>query len=61
MNQELNKLIAKFGTQRALADAYGVTEMAVSKWVKAGALPLDRARYAAEHWGFDAAKLVGLA
>lgn len=61
MNQELNKLIAKFGSQRALADAYGVSETAVSKWIKAKALPLDRAKYAAENWGFDAAKLVGLA
>ena len=34
---------AVIGSQRALAQELGITEMAVSHWVKAGFVPPDRA------------------
>jgi len=39
----IHKLIKQYGSQQALAQAFGVTKGAVSQWVKAGAIPAARA------------------
>ena len=39
---EIQKLLNKYGSQQALAQAFGVTKGAVSQWVKAGAVPAAR-------------------
>lgn len=38
----IQKLIKQYGSQQAMAKAFGVTEGAVSHWVKAGKLPQQR-------------------
>ena len=38
----LLKAIEIMGNQRKLADACGISEMAVSKWVKRGQVPIER-------------------
>lgn len=35
-------VIKKIGTQKALAEALGVSTMSVSKWVSTGRIPVDR-------------------
>jgi DNA-binding transcriptional regulator YdaS (Cro superfamily) len=40
---DIHKLIKRYGSQQALAAAFGVTKGAVSHWVKAGAIPAARA------------------
>ena len=37
-----NQLLKKYGTQTAVAKAFGVSRIAVHKWVKAGAIPRQR-------------------
>jgi hypothetical protein len=39
---DVKKLIKKYGSQQALAKAFGVTKGAVSQWAKAGAIPAAR-------------------
>lgn len=39
---DIQKLIKRYGSQRAVALAFGVTKGAVSQWVKAGAIPPAR-------------------
>ncbi len=39
---DIHKLIKRYGSQQAVADAFGVTKGAVSQWVKAGAIPAAR-------------------
>jgi DNA-binding transcriptional regulator YdaS (Cro superfamily) len=39
---DIHKLIKRYGSQQALARAFGVTDGAVSQWVKAGAIPAAR-------------------
>lgn len=39
----LQSIVEHFGSQKNMADALGVTEGAVSQWVKDGALPSLRA------------------
>jgi predicted transcriptional regulator len=47
---DIQKLIKRYGSQQAVADAFGVTKGAVSQWVKAGAIPAARAwQYKAGH------------
>jgi DNA invertase Pin-like site-specific DNA recombinase len=36
------QLLKKYGTQTAVAKAFGVSRIAVHKWVKAGAIPRQR-------------------
>jgi transcriptional regulator with XRE-family HTH domain len=36
---DIQKLISKYGSQQALAQAFGVSKGAVSQWVKAGKVP----------------------
>lgn len=42
-NVYMEKLLALFGSQKAVADALGVSKAAVSQWFKDGALPPARA------------------
>ena len=37
-----NQLVKKYGSQTAVAKAFGVSRIAVHKWVKAGAIPQQR-------------------
>ena len=37
-----NQLVKRYGSQTAVAKAFGVSRIAVHKWVKAGAIPLQR-------------------
>ena len=37
-----NQLVKKYGSQTAVARAFGVSRIAVHKWVKAGAIPQQR-------------------
>ena len=39
---DIQKLIKRYGSQQAVAQAFGVTKGAVSQWVKAGAIPAAR-------------------
>ena len=39
---DIQKLIKRYGSQQAVAQAFGVTKGAVSHWVKAGAIPAAR-------------------
>jgi predicted transcriptional regulator len=39
---DIHKLIKRYGSQQAVALAFGVTKGAVSQWVKAGAIPAAR-------------------
>ena len=39
---DIQKLIRRYGSQKAVAAAFGVTKGAVSQWVKAGAIPPAR-------------------
>ena len=39
---DISKLIQRYGSQQAVADAFGVTKGAVSQWAKAGAIPAAR-------------------
>ena len=39
---DIQKLIKRYGSQQAVAEAFGVTKGAVSQWVKAGAIPAAR-------------------
>lgn len=39
---DIHKLIKRYGSQQAVAQAFGVTKGAVSQWVKAGAIPAAR-------------------
>jgi predicted transcriptional regulator len=36
---DIHKLIKRYGSQTAVAQAFGVTKGAVSHWVKAGKVP----------------------
>jgi predicted transcriptional regulator len=38
----IKSLVKQYGSQQAVARAFGVTEAAVSQWVKAGAMPKSR-------------------
>lgn len=40
---DIQNLIKRYGSQTAVAKAFGVTKGAVSQWVKAGAIPAARA------------------
>ena len=48
---DIQKLIKKYGSQQAVAAAFGVTKGAVSQWVKAGTIP------AARQWQLKAGKV----
>ena len=48
---DIHRLIKRYGSQQALAEAFGVTKGAVSQWVKAGAIPAARA------WQFKAGQV----
>lgn len=37
-----NQLVKKYGSQTAVAKAFGVSRIAVHKWVKRGAIPVAR-------------------
>ena len=39
---DIDKLVKRYGSQQAVAEAFGVTKGAVSQWVKAGAIPAAR-------------------
>jgi len=39
---DIHKLIKRYGSQQAVAQAFGVTKGAVSQWLKAGAIPAAR-------------------
>lgn len=39
----MEALLKAFGSQKAIADALGITESAVSQWFKAGKVPVARA------------------
>ena len=39
---DIQKLIKRYGSQQAVAVAFGVTKGAVSQWVKAGSIPAAR-------------------
>jgi len=39
---DIQKLIKRYGSQQAVAAAFGVTKGAVSQWVKAGSIPAAR-------------------
>lgn len=39
----MDALLKAFGSQKAIADALGITESAVSQWFKAGKVPPVRA------------------
>lgn len=39
----MEALLMAFGSQKAIADALGITESAVSQWFKAGKVPASRA------------------
>jgi predicted transcriptional regulator len=39
---DIQKLINRYGSQQAVAKAFGVTKGAVSQWVKAGTIPAAR-------------------
>lgn len=39
----MGTLLKAFGSQKAIADALGITESAVSQWFKAGKVPPARA------------------
>lgn len=39
---DIQKLIRRYGSQQAVAQAFGVSKGAVSHWVKAGAIPPAR-------------------
>jgi predicted transcriptional regulator len=39
---DIQKLIKRYGSQQAVAQAFGVTKGAISQWVKAGAIPAAR-------------------
>jgi len=39
----VKEVIAKFGGQVALADKLGISQSAISAWVKSGEIPLKRA------------------
>jgi len=39
---EIQKLIERYGSQKAVAKAFGVTKGAVSQWAAAGAIPAAR-------------------
>jgi DNA-binding transcriptional regulator YdaS (Cro superfamily) len=39
---DIQKLLKRYGSQSAMAEAFGVTKGAVSQWVKAGAIPAAR-------------------
>jgi len=39
---DIQRLIKQYGSQQAVAQAFGVTKGAVSQWVKAGAIPAAR-------------------
>ena len=39
---DIQKLINRYGSQKAVAAAFGVTKGAVSQWVKAGRIPPAR-------------------
>ena len=41
-SMDIQKLIHRYGSQQAVAKAFGVTKGAVSHWVKAGAVPAAR-------------------
>jgi DNA-binding transcriptional regulator YdaS (Cro superfamily) len=41
-SMDIQKLLKRYGSQSAMADAFGVTKGAVSQWVKAGAIPAAR-------------------
>jgi DNA invertase Pin-like site-specific DNA recombinase len=45
---DINKLLKKFGSQSALAKAFGVSRQAVAKWMAAGELPALRVYQARE-------------
>ena len=61
MNAEIKKLVDQHGTQAGVALAFGVTEQAVSKWIKMGRLPRLRAEQARDRWGLSASALMGVA
>lgn len=42
-SMDIQRLIKRYGSQQAVAQAFGVTKGAVSQWVKAGAMPKSRA------------------
>jgi predicted transcriptional regulator len=39
---DIQKLIKRYGSQQAVAQAFGVTKGAVSQWLKAGTIPAAR-------------------
>lgn len=39
----MEALLKAFGSQKAISDALGITESAVSQWFKAGKVPVSRA------------------
>jgi predicted transcriptional regulator len=39
---DIHKLIKRYGSQQAVAQAFGVTKGAVSQWLKSGAIPAAR-------------------
>jgi DNA-binding transcriptional regulator YdaS (Cro superfamily) len=48
---DIQKLLKRYGSQSAMADAFGVTKGAVSQWVKAGKIPEAR------RWQYEAGKV----
>ena len=38
----LNRAVAHFGSQRALADALGIRQPSIVEWYQRGSVPLDR-------------------
>lgn len=45
---DIKTLLKEFGSQMAIAKAFGVSRQAVNKWIKAGEVPLLRTYQARE-------------
>lgn len=54
----VDKAVAHFGSQEALADAIGVKKQSVQKWVTKGYVPLDRLQLVADLTGVATSELL---